>query len=73
MKPVSGLKYPEPSITALPAAAELTTIEARLSASLISWLRLASSATYSGLSLSEPWGLIMLLFFLSLQLCALRS
>jgi len=59
MKPLRGLKYPPPSITALAAAAEQPTTEGRPAASFTSAARLASSITYSGFSLSEPWGLIM--------------
>jgi hypothetical protein len=45
MKPVSGLKYPHPSMTALAAAWEETCSLGRPSASLSSWARFASSAT----------------------------
>jgi hypothetical protein len=49
-------------MTAFPAAAEDITTEGRPSASLSRAFRFASSATYNGLSLSDPNGLIILLF-----------
>jgi hypothetical protein len=47
-------------MTALPAAAELMMMEARLSDSFSSSERLASSETYRGFNSSEPCGLIIL-------------
>jgi hypothetical protein len=57
IKPFKGLKYPAPNMTALAAAAELTSKLGRVSASTSNCCAL-STLTRRGFRLSEPWGLI---------------
>src|SRR5690625_903408 len=58
--PRKGLKYPAPSMTALAAAAELSSSDGNDSASLSNACRVAASCTNNGCSVSEPCGLIIL-------------